>query len=142
MSERTGLGQLLQTGHALAGGVMRLFGAGAILFEAHRLFLQYYSKEWIGIQYAGVNGCIGEDMIANGDLIGGQTFCNKPENFFPWVAVYQNHPVAAAAYYGAALALILVIGFVWHSLQRRRPTDAPFGDVQAPIAPADSEHLR
>lgn len=95
-----------------------------------------------GIQFSGVNGCQGEDMIANGDLIGGQTFCNKPENFVPWIEVYRHHPLAAALYYGAAVAAILLIGFIWHVMQRNRATIMPFGGpTNAPPA-ADSEHLR
>jgi len=142
LTDRTSIWGIFQAGHAVVQGLMRLAGAGAILFGAHQLFLRYYAKEWAGIQFTGPNGCAGEDMIANGDLIGGQTFCNKPENFIPWIEVYKNHPLAAACYYGAAAAAILLIGVIWHLLQRRRGVEAPFGGPQPLSDPSTSEHLR
>ena len=104
-------------------GIMGLFAGGAVIYEAHSLFLQYYANEWIGIQYSGVNGCAGEETIANGDIIGGKTICNQPENFMPWIEVYRHHPLAAAAYYGAAIAILLAIAFVWRWSQKRRTPD-------------------
>ncbi len=142
MSESPGPGRLLHFGLAALQGLAGLFGAGSVIVGAHTLFLRYYAKEWGGIQFSGVNGCVGEDMIANGDLFDGQTFCNKPENFVPWIEVYRHHPRAAALYYSAALVLILVIGFVWHLLQRSRATSTPFGGAPPAPDPATNEHLR
>jgi hypothetical protein len=121
--------------------VVRLFSAGAVLYGAHTLFLRYYAREWGGIQFAGVNGCQGEDMIANGDLIEGQTFCNKPENFVPWIEIYRRHWQAAPLYYGAALAVILILGLILTWLQRRMAPANPFGGAR-PVSPADAKHLR
>ncbi len=130
-----------RNGLGLVQGATRLFGSGAILFEAHNLFLRYYGREWSGMLVAGVNGCAGTDMVANGDLLEGQTFCNQPENFVPWVLLYRRHWVAALIYYGVALALILVIGLIWSRLARSA-TATPFGGPPAPVSPADHEHLR
>jgi hypothetical protein len=105
---------------SFAQGIMSLFAAGTIVYEAHRLFLWYYAREMVGIQLSGVNGCAGEDLVANGDLFSGKTFCNGPENLVPWIEIYRHHPPAAAAYYGsllfilgliAAIAARLIFGF-------------------------------
>jgi hypothetical protein len=140
--EKKGPASIFQMGLALVQGVMGLFGAGSVIFAAHSLFLRYYANEWAGIQFSGVNGCAGEDMIANGDLIGGQTFCNKPENFVPWIEIYRRHWQAALAYYGAAAAVIVIIGFVWILLQRNRASATPFGGPTRQVDPAQHEHLR
>ena len=142
MNHRLNPWGIFQAGQAVLQGLMRLVGAGAILFGAHQLFLRYYAREWAAIQFTGPNGCIGEDMIANGDLIGGQTFCNRPENFAPWIEVYKNHPLAAVTYYGAGAILIFLIGIIWHLLQRRRVGETPFGAPPPLPHPVDSEHLR
>lgn len=142
MKDQTGPTTILRYGLAAVQAVMGLFGAGSVIFAAHKLFLRYYANEWAGIQFSGVNGCAGEDMIANGDLIGGQTFCNKPENFVPWIEIYRHHPRAAALYYGAALMVILLAGLIWHWVHRSRATVTPFGGAPKPASPSDSEHLR
>ena len=128
-------------GLSLVQNLMQLFVAGAVLFEAHRLFLSYYAREWAGIQIAGVNGCVGEEMIANADLFEGQTLCNKPINYVPWVEMYRRHWQTAAVYYGAALALILAAGFILHLLHHRGTT-TPYGEAAPAPSPVDSEHLR
>lgn len=128
-------------GLAWVHGVFRLFSAGAVIYEAHHLFLRYYAREWQGVQIAGVNGCNGEDLIANADIFVGQTFCNKPENFVPWVEVYRHHPVAAAIYYGVALTIIVVIGMGISAAQRRLGSRRPFGGTIQP-SPEQSEHLQ
>jgi hypothetical protein len=133
---------VLRVAFGFVQAIMGLFGAGSLIFAAHSLFLRYYQNEWIGIQYAGVNGCQGEDMVANGDLIGGQTFCNRPENFVPWTLIYRHHPLAAATYYGAAAAVIVLIGFVWSRLQRSHATTTPFGIAPPSIELTHHEHLR
>ena len=130
-----------RAGLSLVQNLMRLFVAGAVLVEAHKLFLSYYAREWSGIQIAGVNGCAGEDAIANADLLEGQTFCNEPINYFPWIELYRRHWQAAAIYYGVAFALILLGGFILHMLQPRGST-TPYGAVTPAPSPADSEHLR
>ena len=103
-------------------GIMGLFAAGTVIYEAHRLFLWYYAREWIGVQISGVNGCAGEDWVANADLFSGKTFCNKPENLVPWIEIYRHHPLAAAAYYGSLIALLVVIATIWALIQRRSDT--------------------
>jgi hypothetical protein len=138
----TTVGNMARYGYAVAQGMMGLFAAGAVLAGAHKLFLRYYANEWRGVQISGVNGCVGEDMIANADLIGGKTFCNKPENFVPWVEVYRHHPRAAALYYGVAVTVILIIGLLAVVAQRRIGATTPFGGSAKPAAPADHEHLR
>lgn len=129
---RTGIGFGLATRYALsfAQGILGLFAAGTIFYEAHQYFLKYYTNEWIGVQFSGVNGCAGEDLIANGDLIGGKTFCNKPENFVPWIEVYRHHPLAAALYYGTILLILVSIGIIWRLSQRR--TEHPDPHAQQP----------
>ena len=129
-------------GLAWTQGILRLFSAGAVIFEAHNLFLRYYAREWQGIQLAGVNGCQGEDQIANGDLFIGQTFCNKPENFMPWLEVYRHHPVSVALYYGIALVVIVAVGWVISAGHRRLASTTPFGGPQPPADVTHSEHLR
>lgn len=142
MAGENGLGAIARFGLSFVQAAMGLFGAGSVIFAAHNLFLRYYANEWVGIQFSGVNGCNGEDMVANGDLIGGQTFCNKPENFVPWIEIYKRHPVEAAAYYGTAAALILLIGFIWSLTQRRRASATPFGGPAKTADPSEHEHLR
>jgi hypothetical protein len=43
--------KLFRLGLAVIQGIMRLFGAGAVLYGAHMLFLRYYAREWAGIAY-------------------------------------------------------------------------------------------
>jgi len=136
------IGRLANYGLAWAQGLVGLFGAGAVLFEAHRLFLRYYANEWGAVQLEGPNDCSQVGQIANGDLIGGETFCNQPINFVPWVEVYRHHPVAAAAYYGSVLAAILIAGSLLFFVQRRLATASPFGAVNSNPDPGMSEHLR
>jgi hypothetical protein len=112
------------------------------LYGAHSLFLRYYAREWEGIQISGVNGCAGMEQVVNGDLFDGQTLCNQPENFVPWIEIYKRHWEVAAAYYGGGLLVILVIGAIMFLLQRTRPSSAPFGETPVVLSPADSEHLR
>ena len=131
-----------RAGLSVGRSTIGLFGAGAVLFEAHKLFLRYYQREWQGIQFTGVNGCQGEEAIANGDLYAGQTYCNQPENFAPWVEVYRHHWQAAAAYYGVILSALLLIGFILSWLQHRLASPTPFGRPPTAAAPVDSEHLR
>jgi hypothetical protein len=121
---------------------MRLFGAGAVLYGAHMLFLRYYAREWAGMQFAGVNGCAGEEMIADGDLLEGQTYCNKVINFVPWVELYRRHWQAATLYYGVVLAAILLAGLVVLWMQWRLAPTSPFGSGGKALSPAESEHLR
>lgn len=142
MSDRAGPGVILRYGLAAVQAIMGLFGAGSVIFAAHKLFLRYYANEWAGIQFSGVNGCAGEERIANGDLFEGQTFCNKPINFVPWIEVYRRHWQAAALYYGAALVVILLAGLIWHLVHRSRATVTPFGGAPKKPSAADSEHLR
>jgi len=136
------IGHSARLGIALVQGVVALFGAGSVIAAAHALFLRYYAREWTGIQFSGVNGCAGEEWIANGDLIGGQTLCNKPENFVPWIEVYRHHWQAAVGYYGAAVALILLIGFIWSLTQRRQASSTPFGGPTKTVDLSEHEHLR
>lgn len=105
---------------SLVQGIMSLFAAGTVVYEAHRLFLWYYAREMVGIQLSGVNGCAGEDLVANGDLFSGKTFCNRPENLVPWIEIYRHHPLAAAAYYGSLLLILGLIAAIWIFGQRRR----------------------
>lgn len=142
MSNWPGLHTLLRFGLAAAGGIIRLFAAGAVLFEAHQLFLRYYAREWGGIQFSGVNGCAGEDGIANGDLFEGQTFCNQPINFVPWVELYRRHWLVAVGYYAAIVAVLVLIGWLMHLGQRRLAGANPYGSSPTAPAPAESEHLR
>ncbi len=141
MTRGGGVGAWARSGLAVGQSVFGLFGAGAVLFEAHQFFLRYYAQEWGAVQYAGVNGCAHEESIVNGDLLMGQTLCNQPENFVPWVVVYRHHPTVAAIYYGSIITVIVLIGFVLHLIQRRLATTTPFGSAPAP-SPVDSEHLR
>lgn len=136
------LAQNTRFAFALIAGVTQLFAAGSLLYGAHTLFLRYYAREWRGIQISGVNGCQGEDMIANGDLFDGKTFCNQPENFVPWFEIYRRHWHAAVLYYGAALLGIVAIGIVLTLLQKRLASTTPFGSGAKVLSPADSEHLR
>jgi hypothetical protein len=142
MSNRTGPISWVRFGLALAQTIMGLVGASSVIVAAHTLFLRYYAREWSGIQFAGVNDCVGEDMIANGDLLEGKTFCNQPENFVPWFAVYRHHWQVAALYYGAGLMLILLLGLVMALMQSRLAPATPFGAPAKPPSPGDSEHLR
>jgi hypothetical protein len=142
MTRRTGLASLAQIGLGLVQGVVALFGAGSIIFAAHNLFLRYYANEWAGIQFSGVNGCKGEEVVANGDLLEGQTLCNQPENFMPWIELYRRHWQAALLYYGAAAVLILFIGFLWSLTQRRRASVTPFGGPTKIGDLSEHEHLR
>ena len=105
---------------SFAQGIMSLFAAGTVVYEAHRLFLWHYAREMTGIQLSGVNGCAGEDRVANGDLFSGKTFCNQPENLAPWIEIYRHHPLAAVAYYGSLLLLLGLIAAIWIFSQRRR----------------------
>ena len=142
MSARAGPWTLFRYGLAVIHGIVQLFATGAIIYEAHSLFLQYYSREWQGIQFTGPNGCAREEMVVNGDLFEGQTLCNQPENFVPWIEVYRHHWKVAAAYYGTGLIVILIIGYVLVLVQRRLAPAAPFGDGPPAPSPEDSEHLR
>jgi hypothetical protein len=137
-----GPGSWFRAGLSVGRGVIGLFGAGAVLFEAHKLFLRYYQREWQGIQFTGVNGCQGEEALANGDLFQGQTYCNQPENFVPWVQLYQRHWQAAAVYYGIILTVLLTVGFTLSWIQHRIASQDPFGAPAKAVSPADSEHFR
>jgi len=137
-----GLGHWAQMGLTLVQGVIGVFGAGSVIYGAHTLFLRYYANEWRGVQLSGVNGCVGEESVANGDLFSGVTLCNKPENFVPWIEVYRHHWQVAAAYYGAAAAAILFIGFLWSLTQRRRASATPFGGPAKVADLTEHEHLR
>jgi hypothetical protein len=142
MSARAGPWTLFRFGLAVVHGFLQLFVAGAVITEAHSLFLRYYAREWQGIQFTGPNGCAGEEMVVNGDLFEAQTLCNQPENFVPWIEVYRNHWQAAAVYYGVGLIVIIIIGYVLLLIQRRLAPAAPFGEA-APTPSLDaSEHLR
>lgn len=142
MSQGPGVVTKARWGLAWTQGILRLVSAGAVLFEAHTLFLRYYAREWQGIQLRGVNDCHLEDSIANGDLFIGQTFCNKPENFVPWIEVYRLHPVAAAVYYGIAALVIIAIGIAISAAHRRLAGTKPFGDGGKVRPPSEHEHLR
>jgi hypothetical protein len=135
------LGRWARAGLAWAQGFIGLVGAGAVLVEAHKLFLQYYGREWRGLQLAGVNDCAGVDRIANGDLFEGQTFCNHVINFVPWTEMYRRHWQVALAYYGAIFAALILVGFLIWLVQRRLGSRMPFGGAAAGT-PAASEHLR
>jgi len=141
-SAKPGFRLSTRVGLSLAQGTLRLFGSGAVVFEAHNLFLKYYDVEWRGIQAVGVNDCARQENIANGDLFEGTTICHQPENFFPWFEVYRHHPVTAAAYYCVAAVIIIAVGLVWRAVQQRLVTSTPFGDAPQPADPSDSEHLR
>lgn len=136
------LGRLARYGLGWVQGLIALAGAGSVLFEAHRLFLRYYAKEWGGIQISGVNGCQGEDLIANGDLFSGETFCHEALNFVPWIVVYRNHWQVAAAYYGAILIVLLLVGILVLFLQPRQSATKPFGSGQPATHPRQHEHFR
>ena len=142
MSERETPISIVRIGLATAQAAIGLFSAGTVLYGAHTLFLRYYEREWQGIQIAGVNGCAGEERVVNGDLFDGQTLCNQPENFVPWIEIYKRHWEIAGLYYGVGLLAISVIGLVMFLLQRTRALRAPFGETPAVLSPADSEHLR
>jgi len=122
--------------------IIGLCGAGSVIYGAHTLFLRYYANEWRGVQISGVNGCAGEEGVANGDLFSGVTLCNKPENFVPWIEVYRHHWQVAASYYGAAAIAILLIGFLWSLTQRRRASVTPFGGPAKVVDLTEHEHLR
>ena len=132
---------LLRYGLAVVQSIAALWSAEAVLHRAHNLFLGYYEHEWEGIQLSGVNGCAGTEQVVNGDLFSGETLCNAPVNFVPWIELYRRHWQVAALYYGCALLVILVIGYVLFALQRRLAPRAPFGETVQTSA-ADSEHLR
>lgn len=121
MKNKQGPG-FLQSTHMAMGivqSVLGLFAAGSLLFGAHKLVLWYYSREWMGVQFAGVNDCMGEDRIANGDLFEGKTFCNQPENLFPWYVIYERHWLAILGYYATIAAGLILIGWLWRLSQRR-----------------------
>jgi hypothetical protein len=142
VSERTNPFAWVRYGLVIAQSVTALFSTGAVLYGAHTLFLRYYAREWEGVQIAGVNGCAGAERVVNGDLFEGQTLCNQPENFVPWVEIYRRHWQVAAAYYGTGLAAIFVIGFLLVMMQRRLAPRDPFGAAPSALAPENSEHLR
>ncbi len=141
MTEKPGPFSIFRMGLAVVQGLLGLFGAGSVLIGAHQLFLRYYAAEWAGIQLSGVNGCAGEQMIADGDLFSGQTFCNQPLNFVPWVVLYQRHWQAAAIYYGLILTALILTGLLVLRLQRGGSTK-PFGGGVDSAATPDAEHLR
>lgn len=134
--------RIARLGLGRSQGILRLFTAGSVLVGAHQLFLRYYQREWEGLKASGVNGCEGDELIANADLFAGQTFCNEPENFVPWIEVYRHHPVAAAIYYGVALAIILAFGLAIGVVYRRMGGRKPFGATPKPLPTTDHEHLR
>ncbi|MBL8554610.1 MAG: hypothetical protein JNL41_10060 [Phenylobacterium sp.] len=138
---RPGVVARTRMGLAWSQGILRLFSAGTVLYEAHQLFLRYHAREWQGIQLRGVNDCRGEEIVASGDLFVGQTFCNKPINFVPWVEVYRNHLAQAAIYYGVALVLIVLIGVVIGFAFKRLGTTTPYG-AHKRLPPSQHEYLR
>ena len=142
MSARAGPWTLFRYGLAVIHGFVQLFAAGAIIYEAHTLFLRYYIREWQGIQFTGPNGCAGEETVVNGDLFEAETLCNRPENFVPWFEVYQHHWKVAAAYYGIGLIVIMIVGYLLLLVQRRLAPAAPFGEAAPAPSPDESEHLR
>jgi hypothetical protein len=127
---RPGLGLSAYVGYSFFRAIIGVFSAGAVFYEAHTKFLKYYEREWMGVQIRGPNDCMGVDRIANGDLFSGQTFCNQPENFVPWIVIYQNHWQAAVVFYGAIVAVMLAVAGLWWLLQSRRRAATP--TVQEP----------
>lgn len=125
MTQRMGIARLGHLALSTVQGIFGLFSAGTVLFEAHRLFLWYYAREWQGVQLSGVNECAGQEAIANGDLFSGTTLCNQPENLVPWVEVYRHHIGVAVAYYGVILAGLFLIAVVWYLFQNRRRIPDP-----------------
>ena len=123
----TGFGYATRFALGFVQSLMGLFAAGTVVYEAHRLFLWYYAREYVGIQISGVNDCAGEDWVANGDLFEGKTFCNKPENFAPWYLIYEHHWLAALVYYGAIAAVLFLIGWLWLRHQRKSAPVDPTG---------------
>jgi hypothetical protein len=113
---------LRQSAHAALGltqAALGLFAAGTVIYEIHSMFLRLYAQEWAAIQMFGPNRCAGVAMIANGDIYAGKTFCNDLINMFPWAQIYANHADEAAAYYGAAGAVMLLIAWGWRRARRR-----------------------
>ncbi|MBO9499547.1 MAG: hypothetical protein J7483_08840 [Novosphingobium sp.] len=142
MSERATPFTLARLGLAIVQSVVALFGAGSVLYGAHRLFLWYYANEMRGIQIGLASSCGGAEHVVNGDLFEGETLCNKPINAVPWTELYRRHWDTALAYYGIGLFVILLIGLVVFYLQRSHAPVAPFGEAPAAPSPQDSEHLR
>ncbi|MDB5584479.1 MAG: hypothetical protein JWR80_9655 [Bradyrhizobium sp.] len=140
MSERSNAFSLFRFGNAVALSLFTLFSSG-IVYEAHTRFLQYYIREWEGVQLVGVNGCNGMERVVNGDLIEGQTLCNQPVNFMPWIEIYRRHWQEAALYYGAILVALCLIGVLVLRWQNRRAARSPFGHSAPAPAPEDDEHL-
>jgi len=139
----SGLGSLLRFGLGWTQGTIALFGAGSVLFEAHRYLQRYYAREMAGLQFSGTNDCAGVEQAANGDLIlDAETYCRSLTNYFPSLVLYRHHLIAAAAYYGVIVAAMLVVGLAVLAAQRRIKSAAPFGEGVR-VRPASlHEHLR
>ncbi len=133
---------LFRYGLAVIQSFAALFSTGAVLFGAHTLFLRYYAREWEGLQFSGVNGCAGVEHVVNGDLFDGQTLCNRPENFVPWIEIYRRHWDTATAYYGLIFIVILAVGALIMRLQRGHASPAPYGAAAPAPSPEHDEHLR
>jgi len=143
MNSENGAVGTARLGLAVIQMIVRLVGAGSVLFSAHRLFLRYFHNEMIGLLFSGVNRCAGEEQVANGDLITDAiTLCHEPLNYAPWLVLYRHHWQAASAYYGAILLAIILAGYVVTRLQRRAIPSSPFGRPVRGPSPVDSEHLR
>ena len=141
MKREGGMISATRSGHTLIQGVLGLAAGGTVLGTAHALFLRIYQREWGEIQFTGPNECAGEERIANGDLFGGETICNKVENIFtPWISVYQHHFKVALIYYGLIFLVVFGVGLVW-TLAQRRPPAKPFGTATKLVL-RDNEHLR
>jgi len=142
MTQSAGPTALIRYGYAAVQSVVALVGAGSIIYGAHRLFLSYFAREWGGLMFAGVNGCAHEEAIVDADLFDDAvTLCNRVENYVPWVEIYRRHWQVAAAYYGAILLGIAVVGVLVFLLQRRLTRHAPFGEPISTASLEASEHL-
>ena len=113
---------LRQSAHAALGftqGMLGFFAAGTVIYEIHTAFLRNHAQEWAAIQMFGVNDCAGVAMIANADIYAGKTFCNDLINYFPWAQIYTDHADEAAAWYGSAGTVMLLIAWAWRRARRR-----------------------
>ena len=110
-----GFNKLTRYGLGIAQNILRLFVAGAGIYEIHQGILMWHWDEWSRILGEGPDpACWMNDLIAHGYKMGGATLCRGITIYFPWLKLYENHLLFVLSVYSVAAGLLFLAGWIWH----------------------------